>query len=56
LREFPQPTQLGRSTYQRVAARWSELELPGPPPKLDLFHGEQVRGGVVDTPLKVTMT
>jgi UbiD family decarboxylase len=40
LKEFPQPTRLRRATYERVAARWAELDLPGPPPKLDVFHPE----------------
>jgi 4-hydroxy-3-polyprenylbenzoate decarboxylase len=41
LEQFPQPTRLRRATYERVAARWSELELNGPPPRLDVFHREQ---------------
>jgi 4-hydroxy-3-polyprenylbenzoate decarboxylase len=41
LERFPQSTRLRRSTYERVAARWSELELPGRPPRLGVFHPEE---------------
>src|SRR5262249_44941438 len=40
LKEFPQSTLLRRSTYERVAGRWAELDLSGPPPKLSRFHPE----------------
>jgi UbiD family decarboxylase len=40
LKEFPQPTLLRRATYERVAARWAELEFSEPPPKLTTFHPE----------------
>ena len=39
---FPQSTLLRRSTYERVAARWSELEFCGPAPKLTVFHPEEL--------------
>jgi UbiD family decarboxylase len=38
LKQFPQSTLLRRATYDRVVARWAELELAGPPPKLNVFH------------------
>ena len=38
LAQFPQSTLLRRATYDRVVARWAELELSQPPPKLSVFH------------------
>jgi 4-hydroxy-3-polyprenylbenzoate decarboxylase len=43
LAQFPQSTLLRRSTYERVAARWKELGLHGPPPRLNVFHAEKRR-------------
>ena len=40
LKQFPQATMLRRSTYERVAARWTELDMPGAPPKPGKFHPE----------------
>src|SRR5262245_3539725 len=40
IKQFPQATLLRRATYDRVAARWSELDMPGQPPKLSTFHPE----------------
>jgi 4-hydroxy-3-polyprenylbenzoate decarboxylase len=40
LRHFPATTLLRRHTYERVAARWSELGFSGAPPKLTAFHKE----------------
>ena len=40
LKQFPQATLLRQSVYERVAARWHELGLPGPPPKPTAFHKE----------------
>ena len=40
LKEFPQPTLLRRSVYERVAARWAELGFSEPPPRLTSFHSE----------------
>jgi len=40
LKEFPQPTLLRRSVYERVAARWAELGFAEPPPRLTSFHSE----------------
>jgi hypothetical protein len=31
---------LRQSTYERAVARWSELGLDGPPPKVTAFHEE----------------
>ena len=41
LKQFPPSTLLRRATYERVAARWSELGFTGAPPKLTVFHPEQ---------------
>ena len=41
LKQFPPLTLLRRATYERVAARWSELGFTGAPPKLTVFHPEQ---------------
>jgi len=41
IKQFPQATLLRRSTYERAAARWSELGLEGPPPKVTAFHEER---------------
>jgi UbiD family decarboxylase len=38
LKQFPQSTLLRRATYDRVVARWAELEFSDPPPKLNVFH------------------
>ena len=35
---FPQSTMLRRSTYERVASRWTSLGMDGAPPKLTSFH------------------
>jgi UbiD family decarboxylase len=40
LKQFPQSTLLRRTTYDRVVARWPELDFAGPPPKVDVFHPE----------------
>jgi UbiD family decarboxylase len=40
LKNFPQPTMLRKSTYDRVRARWSELGFKEPAPKLTTFHAE----------------
>lgn len=40
LKQFPKSTQLRRSVYESVSARWSELGLSGVPPKLSSFHEE----------------
>jgi 4-hydroxy-3-polyprenylbenzoate decarboxylase len=40
IKQFPPATLLRRGTYDRVAARWSELDLPGTPPKFSVFHPE----------------
>jgi 4-hydroxy-3-polyprenylbenzoate decarboxylase len=40
LKHFPQTTQLRRTTYEKVAARWNELGFTEPPPKLTVFHNE----------------
>lgn len=41
LAEFPQATMLRRSTYERVAGRWSELGFDGPAPQLKTFHPDK---------------
>jgi 4-hydroxy-3-polyprenylbenzoate decarboxylase len=41
LKQFPPSTLLRRATYERVAARWTELGFTGAPPKLTVFHPEQ---------------
>lgn len=40
LKQFSKSTRLRRQTYERVAARWAELGLPGVPPVLNSFHDE----------------
>jgi UbiD family decarboxylase len=40
LKQFSKSTRLRRQTYERVAARWAELGLPGAPPALNSFHDE----------------
>jgi 3-polyprenyl-4-hydroxybenzoate decarboxylase len=40
MKQFPQATLLRQSVYERVAARWDELGLDGPPPKPAAFHKE----------------
>jgi 4-hydroxy-3-polyprenylbenzoate decarboxylase len=40
LKEFPEPTLLRRSVYERVATRWAELGFSEPPPRLTAFHKE----------------
>jgi hypothetical protein len=37
---FPEPTMLRRSVYDKVSARWSKLGFDDPPPKLTAFHKE----------------
>ena len=41
IKQFPQATLLRQSTYERAVARWSELGLDGPPPKVSAFHEER---------------
>jgi 4-hydroxy-3-polyprenylbenzoate decarboxylase len=41
---FPKSTALRRSTYDRVASRWTELGLSGSAPKLQAFHVEDEEG------------
>jgi UbiD family decarboxylase len=41
LSEFPQATMLRRSTYERMAGRWSELGFDEAPPQLTTFHPEK---------------
>ena len=41
IKQFPQATLLRQSTYERAVARWSELGLDGPPPKVTAFHEER---------------
>jgi UbiD family decarboxylase len=41
IRQFPKATALRRSTYERVASRWSELGFSGEPPQLRGFHVEE---------------
>jgi hypothetical protein len=40
IKQFPQATLLRQSTYERAVARWSELGLDGPPPKVSAFDKE----------------
>jgi UbiD family decarboxylase len=40
LSQFPKSTLLRWATYERVAGRWQELDLPGTPPKLSVFHDD----------------
>jgi 4-hydroxy-3-polyprenylbenzoate decarboxylase len=40
LKQFPKSTNLRRSVYDKVAARWSELGMPGSVPKPTSFHDE----------------
>src|SRR4051795_11555933 len=40
IKQFPHATLLRQSTYERAVARWSELGLDGPPPKVSVFHKE----------------
>ena len=42
--QFPAATNLRRSVYDRVSARWGELGFDGPAPKLTTFHKEKGRG------------
>lgn len=37
---FPLATMLRKSTYERVAKRWSELGMDGAPPRITSFHKE----------------
>ena len=41
IKQFPKATALRRSTYERVASRWSELGFSGEPPQLRGFHVEE---------------
>jgi len=41
LKQFPKPTALRRSTYDRVANRWSELGFERKAPKLTSFHKDE---------------
>jgi 4-hydroxy-3-polyprenylbenzoate decarboxylase len=41
LKQFPKSTNLRRSVYDKVAARWSELGMPGSVPKPTSFHDEE---------------
>jgi len=40
LKNFPQPTLLRKSIYDRVQTRWSELGFKAPIPKITAFHAE----------------
>ena len=40
IKQFPKSTRLRRGTYEKVAARWSELGFAGEPPRLTDFHDE----------------
>jgi UbiD family decarboxylase len=40
IKHFPQTTLIRRKIYDRVVARWSELEFSEPPPTLTTFHPE----------------
>jgi len=40
MNQFPKSTRLRRGTYEKVAARWSELGFAGEPPRLTDFHEE----------------
>ena len=42
--QFPAATNLRKSVYDRVSARWGELGLDGVPPKITTFHKEE-KGG-----------
>jgi len=41
IKDFPPPTLLRRSVYERVSAHWSKLGFAGPPPHLSVFHPEK---------------
>jgi 4-hydroxy-3-polyprenylbenzoate decarboxylase len=41
--QFPEPTMLRKSVYDKVSARWARLGFDGPPPKLTAFHKERGR-------------
>jgi UbiD family decarboxylase len=41
IKQFPKATALRRSTYDRVASRWSELGFAGEAPQLRSFHVEE---------------
>ena len=38
IKQFPRSTLLRQETYERVAARWSELGFDAPAPQLGVFH------------------
>lgn len=45
LKVFSKTTRLSEDVYKRVCSRWKELELPGTPPKIEVFEkGKSIIG------------